>query len=183
MKNGLFFILLMGLLFSSCKDQQKEKYLTRLDNLHQSLDSMKTIVQNTHPSKLDSISHIVSTTLTAIKKNYKNDTISLDFANKIEAYKEIVSAFSTNSGNLAKVETTIPVVLKKVHDLRHDIDNGVNDRDKYNEFVSYEEKNEKQIKAILTYYISTNKKYVRQFDSLQPIMKKYEQTLTAGGGE
>lgn len=178
MKKLAFTLLCIGLLvIVGCKDRQQQRYITQLDQLSSSLDSMNTIASRVKISQYDSITQIIQQTLSSIKQHYKEDTVSLAVAQNIEAYKEILNAFSTNSGNLAKVKTNIPIVQQKLKDLKHDIKNGVNNRNKYDDFLNHEKENVAKIKKILSYYLSISTSYTQRFDTLQPKMEAFANRL------
>lgn len=177
MKKIVPIIFVISVTLIGCKDQQKEKYLTQLNDLQITLDCIDSSATNINTLRIDSITQNVNKTLKKIKLNYNQDTISLSFAEKIESYKEISPALSTNSGNLAKVKMALPEIQKKIEDLQHDIDNGVNNREKYPDFVTFEKGKVEKIKKIMDYYIETNTRYCQRYDSLQPIMERFIQDL------
>lgn len=169
---GKFFIVLIGIIaFYSCNNENRGKYIKQIDSMSATLDSLKTIAYDTTDQNTQSISQSVHETILKIKQNYKSDTIDLQLAEKIDAYKEIENALSINSGNLAKAKQAIPEVQQKIVDLKHDVENGINDRDKYQEFIDFEKSKIDDIENVLSYYIKTKIEYRERFDSLHPLMK------------
>lgn len=179
-----FFILFIGILaFYGCNNKERGKYITEIDSMSATLDSLKTIANDTLGQNTQKMSQSVHKTIQIIKRNYNSDTVDLQWAKRIDAYKEIEDALSINSGNLAKAKQAIPEVQLKVADLRHDIKNGVNDRDKYQEFIDFEQAKVKDIKKVLSYYIETNIKYRERYDSLQPLMEKLSASFSRDSNE
>lgn len=183
MKVKLIIVLIGMIVLYSCNNKNREKYIKEVDAMAATLDSLKTIAYDTTESDIQPISQSVKTTLQKIKQNYNSDTIDLKTAKKIDAYKEIENALSINSGNLAKAKQAIPEVQEKVDDLRHDIKEGVNDRDKYQTFIDFEQSKIADIKNVLSYYIKTNVKYRKRYDSLQPLMKNMGDSFTENSNE
>lgn len=162
----------------SCNNKNRGKYIKEIDSMSATLDSLKTIAYDTTGQNTQPILRSVHETIQKIKQNYSSDTIDLELVKKIDAYKEIENALSINSGNLAKAKQAIPEVQLKVDDLRHDVKNGVNDRDKYPEFIEFEKSKINDIRNVLSYYMETKIKYCERYDSLQPLMKEMEKSYS-----
>ena len=183
MKGTIFILLIATITFFGCKNKDREKYIKEIDTMSATLDSLKTIAYDTTGQNIQPISQSVHQTIQQIKQKYSSDTIDLKTAKKIDAYKEIESAISINSGNLAKAKQAIPEVQQKIDDLRHDIENGVNDRDKYQEYIAFEKSKINDIEDVLSYYIKTKKKYQDRYDSLHPIMKNLGDAFSSKSNE
>ncbi len=183
MRGTIFILLIAMTTLYSCKNKDRENYIQEIDEMSATLDSLKIIAYNTTGQSIQPISQSVHQTVQQIKQNYNADTIDLQTAKKIDAYKEIESAISINSGNLAKAKQAIPEVQQKIEDLKHDIENGVNDRDKYQEYIAFEKSKIKDIENVLSYYIKTKRSYQDRYDSLHPIMKNMAATFFSASNE
>lgn len=177
MKWNFVVVATLVLLFSSCKNENKKELLSEIDKMENTLDSLETVANDTTRYRATDIVTSVRETILKVKNNYMPDTIDYKLADQMNSYKEIRKAVSKNSGNLAKAKQTIPEVKVKLEDLRHDIENGVNDRDKYQEYINYEQAKIHEIEQVLSYYIETTNKYYQSYDSLHPIIKRLGDSL------
>ncbi|MGM0478795.1 MAG: hypothetical protein ACQERC_06200 [Bacteroidota bacterium] len=175
------FFALTGLIFfgsSGCQDQHKKQHIAELDDMQSTLDSISSQVNDTNRRNTHTINMAVRNTIIQVKNNYLPDTINYEVAERMNDYKEIRKALSSNSGNYAKVKQAIPEVQQKIEDLKHDIENGVGNRDKYDEYIQFERKKIQDIKDIFSYYQKTNKQFIDRFDSLHPIVSSFADSLT-----
>lgn len=170
-------VAVLGLSITSCKNDNKEELLSQIDEMENTLDSLALIANDTIGLSASETIASVRATILKVKNNYNADTIDYELAEKMNSYKDIRKGISKNSGNLAKAKQTIPEVQKKLGDLRHDIESGVNDRDKYQEFINFEKSKVNEIEEVLRYYVEMNDKYHDKYDELHPIIKKLGDSL------
>lgn len=163
---------------SGCQDQHKVQHIAELNEMQSTLDSISSLVNDTNRRNTHTINMAVRNTIIQVKDNYLPDTINYEVAERMNDYKEIRKALSSNSGNYAKVKQAIPEVQQKIKDLKHDIENGVGNRDKYEEYIQFERKKIQDIQEIFSYYRKTNKKFINRFDSLHPIVSSFADSLT-----
>lgn len=177
MKYYFVAIAAMGIVLSSCKNENKNDLLSEIDQMEETLDSLDHIANDTTRLRTNDIISSVREDILNVKNNYMPDTIDYVLAEQMNSYKEIRKVLSKNSGNLAKAKQTIPEVQEKLSDLRHDIENGVNDRDKYQEFVNFEKSKVAEIEEVLGYYLETTNTYYDRYDSLHPVIKNLGDSL------
>ncbi len=177
MKWYFVVVAVLGFTVASCKNDNKKELLAEIDKMENTLDSLLIVANDSTRYRSTDIVTSVRATILKVKNNYMPDTIDYVLAEQMNSYKEIRKAVSKNSGNLAKVKQTIPEVQKKLDDLKHDIENGVNDRDKYNQFINYEKSKVNEIQEVLSYYLETTDKYYNLYDSLHPIIKRIGDSL------
>ena len=177
MKWYFIAVATLGLTMTSCKNENKKELISEIERMESKLDSLLTVANDTTRYRAEDIVTSVRATILKVKQNYMPDTIDYVLADQMNSYKEIRKAVSKNSGNLAKTKQTIPEVLTKLDDLKHDIKNGINDRDKYQDFINYEQTKIDEIEQVLSYYIETTNKYYNRYDSLHPIIKKIGDSL------
>lgn len=180
MKINMFFFLLVGVLLflSSCKDQVKSHFITEVEQLEITLDSLETIAFDSKTRQDGGIILSVQETIALIKENYELDTLSMEGVEKIDGYQEIEYAMTVNSGNLAKAKQAIPEVKIKLKELKHDIKHGVNSREKYQDFINFEKEKIEDIGEILAYYMKNKKKYENRYDSLYPFIRNFSDSMS-----
>ena len=172
----LISIFVVSILFA-CKDEQKSKHLAEINAMEQDLDSLSLVANDTSGRVPYNVNMSVQNTILKVKNNYLPDTINYAVAEMMNDYKEIRKAVMSNSGNLAKVKQSIPEVQQKVKDLKHDIENGVGEREKYEEYVNFEKKKIADIEEVLDYYLKTKTKFYNRYDSLHPIVSNFADSL------
>jgi len=177
MKLKIFVISILSISIASCSNTDKKKYIAEINKMEDTLDSLSSIAFDTTRQDPGKMVLSVRETIADVKENYLPDTIDYELAEKMNSYKEIRKTISKNSGNLAKAKQSIPEVQEKLADLKHDVQNGVNDRDKYAEYISYERGKIEEIKHVLSYYLETTEESYKLYDSLHPIIKNLGASL------
>lgn len=168
MKYIIFLALLVAGLIMSCKDAQKQKYLDEISSMEKDLDSMEQLAEQNRIDTLPKLINRIKNKTLEVQQNYYTDTIDYEVADMMNDFKQARKGLSSNSGNLAKVRNSIPEVKQKLSDLSFDIDHGVGDRSRYQEYIDYENEKVLQIEDILTYYLDNKKKYLKLYSEAAP---------------
>lgn len=137
--------------------------INEIQEMHATLDSLESVTEQNRIDTLTQLIEYIKFNTDEVVNNYHTDTIDYKVAKMMNNYKDTRKAFSKNSGNLAKARQAIPEVRESLENLSHDIEHGVGQRDKYEEFIGFEKGKVKQIKEILTYYLETKEKYTTLF--------------------
>ena len=153
--------------FFACQDKERNKLILKIEEMDSALDSMKTIADESQIDTLHLLIEHIKENTSEVKKHYFADTVEYEVANMMNNYKEVRKALSTNSGNLSKVRQSIPEVKESLENLKHDITHGVGERDRYEEYVSFEAEKVEKIKEILTYYLETKTKYLSLYEETE----------------
>ena len=177
MKLELIVALVLTISITSCSNTDKKKHLSEINTMETTLDSLSAIAFDTTRPNTTKIVASVRETIAHVKEYYMPDTIDYILANQMNSYKEIRKVISRNSGNIAKAKQAIPEVKQKLADLKHDIENGVNDREKYDAYINYEKAKIEEIESVLSYYLETTDEYFKRYDSLHPIIKNLGDSL------
>src|SRR5690554_3686587 len=168
----IFCVFMVG-----CSNADKKEYISEIDQMQNTLDSLSSIANDTTKPDATSVIYSVRSTIANVKENYDLDTVDFDLSEKMNSYKEIKEIISKNAENLAKAKQAIPEVQQKLEDLKHDIEHGVNDRDKYKEYINYEKVKIEEIRSILSYYLEVMQEYYDRYDDLHPIIKSFGDSL------
>ena len=168
MKYIIFLVLMVAGLMMSCKDAQKQKYQDEISSMEKDLDSMEQLAEQNRIDTLPKLINRIKNKTLEVQQNYYTDTIDYEVADMMNDFKQARKGLSSNSGNLAKVRNSIPEVKQKLSDLSFDIDHGVGDRSRYQEYIDYEKEKVLQIEEILTYYLDNKKKYLKLYNEAAP---------------
>lgn len=174
----IFFGFIISIGLFACKDTEVEKYLSQIDTLENTLDSSEMVLNN---NKIDSTGLIINNVrerILIVKKNYRSgDTINKEVGNLVDGYKSIRKGLARSGKIPATLQNAIPQAKEDLANLKHDIENGVNEREKYANFIENEKTKVNQITTLLSSFVSTQDKYLKKYDSLHPLMVEFTDNL------
>jgi septation ring formation regulator EzrA len=163
----IFSTLLVSLLvISACTDVQKPRQLKTIKALNHSLDSIKTVIT---ANRLDSAHHysqISQGVELRIKNHYFADTINLALGQKMDAYKVMRRKFNPLGMDYTNILKGAEEIKESLRELKHDIENGDGNRDKYDEYILFEKGKFEQINALCKDYVSTRNETMATFNQL-----------------
>lgn len=177
MKIYVASLVLLGFLFVGCNDAEKEGYLAEIQAMEEKLDSLSVRIVEHDSDNLRGLTTTINQVIGKVQKNYFPDSIDLEIAARMNAYKGIRKSLERNSGNLAKAKVAIPEIKEALGNLKHDIENGAGNRDQYAENVSHELGKVRQVEELLTFYFSTRDENVKTFEEIHPIVEAFADEL------
>ena len=133
----LFIVAFIGL-FTSCADLQKKEQLAKIDAMNQTLDSLE---KELIAQKIDTLPELKLSTSTVelrIKQYLVLDKVDIELGKKMDAYKRMRRAFGPLGKAHGKVNKSISEVREALKNLYSDIENGYGERDKYEEYITFE---------------------------------------------
>lgn len=138
MKFFSLVILFLGLL--SCSDMKKGKQLEEITALQTDLDSLESVWNVMDLQRIDSMGAECSSKIDSIGLLYENQTIDESLAFKIDLFKRCTNDLK----ELKKIHEFYPVVLeekrKSLKLLKTDVAKGSGRREKYEEYIDFEQK-------------------------------------------
>lgn len=173
----LLFSGLILLSLISCSDIAKSDQLSRISGMETSLDSIETIL-NTH--KIDTLqSWILSCYLVEkrIKENYVSDTINMELGKKMDAYKVMRRSLEPIGTAMSSLQKGVTEEREKLSLLKEDIDNGNGDREKYDEFVQFEENKLRQLRLLTTEIVDTQNSAIEKYNLLHDELNAFSLSL------
>ena len=193
--------ILLGVLFLtllSCTDLERKEQLKQIARMKQSVDSLQ---KNLETNRIDTLSGLRTAVMNLelrIRNNYTADTINIELGKKMAQYKTVKKFFKREKGEGAKNESlnnqtlgTAYLVVKngllqeqKTLDLlKSDIENGNGERNRYNEYVQFEQNKVKQLTILLEDYKKHKDKVLKMFfevyNELDPFVKSLEKKNAA----
>ncbi len=173
---GFIFILII---LSSCADLHKGDQLLAVEAMHKTMDSITTVLIENDYKSVDEIRIESKEVAEKIKANYKGDTLELEFAKKLDDYKQMLSSFAPlKKGYLLLLKNT-KEEKKALSKLMSDIEKGNGERAKYQEFILNEQKKTKQICVLLSDYVTQLKKSLTIYHQNKDAIYDYSFSLIA----
>jgi hypothetical protein len=194
-------LILLGILFLtlvSCTDFDRKEQLKQIANMKQTVDSLQ---KNLEINRIDTLAGLRTAVMNLelrIRNNYTADTIDIELSKKMAQYQTVKKFFvaekeeggeneSLNSQTLGAAYLVVKNGLlqeqKTLDLLKSDIENGNGERNKYNEYLQFEQNKVKQLAILLDDYKKHKDKVLKMFfdvyNELDPFVKSLEKKNAA----
>jgi chromosome segregation ATPase len=176
MKYFVISILLIFLAYS-CSDIKKNERLERIGNMEKSLDSLDNKMNSEQIDSLADMQLAAQGVELRIKNNYKLDTINLEFGKKMDAYKRMRRAIPKLKGNWEKVKKGIKEMRNSLINLKSDIENNSGKREKYDEYIKFEQNKLNQISLLLKECVDGKQKIIDTYSKLHIELNQFSMEL------
>ena len=171
MRFGILLVIFSCLF--SCSDIEKDRQVKKINVLTNSVEKLKIALTQYKISNVPEKKLAVYTVIKRIKSYYLTDTIDYQFAKKMNSYKVVKKSLKNLDGDYEKIRIALREEKIALRKLKSDIINGFGQREKYDEYISFEKNKTKKIKILLDEYIYKKKEFAIAFDSLHPVLKCY----------
>jgi hypothetical protein len=171
-----FFIALIGLL-GSCADLQKKEQLAKIDGMNQRVDSLETELKK---HTIDSITELKLSTSTVelrIKNNLILDKVDIELGRKMDAYKRMRRALNPLGEASKKVKNSITEEREALKNLYSDIENGYGERNKYEEYLTFESDKINKISVLLNDYKEQKEVIFKTYSELHEELYTFSMSL------
>lgn len=194
-------LILLGILFLtlvSCTDFDRKEQLKQIANMKQTVDSLQ---KNLEINRIDTLAGLRTAVMNLelrIRNNYTADTIDIELSKKMAQYQTVKKFFvaekeeggeneGLNSQTLGAAYLVVKNGLlqeqKTLDLLKSDIENGNGERNKYNEYLQFEQNKVKQLTILLDDYKKHKDKVLKMFfdvyNELDPFVKSLEKKNAA----
>ncbi len=194
-------LILLGILFLilvSCTDFDRKEQLKEIANMKQTVDSLQ---KNLEINRIDTLAGLRTAVMNLelrIRNNYTADTIDIELSKKMAQYQTVKKFFvaekeeggeneGLNSQTLGAAYLVVKNGLlqeqKTLDLLKSDIENGNGERNKYNEYLQFEQNKVKQLTILLDDYKKHKDKVLKMFfdvyNELDPFVKSLEKKNAA----
>lgn len=170
MKKYLYVSFLV-ILIVSCKSKKIENQENEVFSMINKLDAIDSVFKK---NKVDSIVELRlagSSLLIRIKRNYNADKVDLKFGRLVDEFKELQMLFefekeegkNTLPGEYAVINTLVQEERTSLNELYEDITNGKGDKQKYEDFIVFENRKLNLIDEMFDHYIKRKNKYIPRF--------------------
>jgi hypothetical protein len=175
MRFGILLVVFSCLF--SCSDIEKDRQVKKINVLTNSVEKLKIALTQNKISNVAEKKLAVYTVIKRIKSYYFTDTIDYQFAKKMNSYKVVKKSLKNLDGDYEKIRIALREEKIALRKLKSDIINGFGQREKYDEYISFEKNKTKKIKNLLDAYIYKKKEFTIAFDSLHPVLNDYSMRL------
>ena len=175
MRFGILLVI-FSFLFS-CSDIEKDRQVKKINGLTKSVEKLKIALTQYKISNVPEKKLAVYTVIKRIKSYYFTDTIDYQFAKKMNSYKVVKTSLKNLDGDYEKIRIALREEKIALRKLKSDVLNGFGQREKYDEYISFEKNKTKKIKSLLDEYIYKKKEFTIAFDSLHPLLNDYSMRL------
>ena len=175
MRFGILLVVFSCLF--SCSDIEKDRQVKKINVLTNSVEKLKIALSQNKISNVPEKKLAVYTVIKRIKSYYFTDTIDYQFAKKMNSYKVVKTSLKNLDGDYEKIRIALREEKIALRKLKSDVINGFGQREKYDEYISFEKNKTKKIKSLLDEYIYKKKEFTIAFDSLHPLLNHYSMRL------
>lgn len=165
------------LFLSSCMDLKTSEQLEAIESMNQTIDSLEAVFNE---NKVDTVANISLSAYgveNRIKNNYQSDTINMELGKKMDAFKVMRRNLKPLGKALSIIPTSIEEERKKLDELQTDIENGNGEREKYDEYISFEKDKVNQLKTLVTEYIQVKDESIKTFNDLFEELNAFSMSL------
>ncbi len=173
----ILFVALLAFSLFSCSDIAKSKQIERIVAMEQSLDSIQTVLDK------ERIDTVLDWSLSAynvekrIKENYVSDTVDMALGQKMDAYKIMRRSIEPMGKAMNATKKGIIEEREKLASLKKDIENGDGDREKYDEYVLFEEQKVGQLRTLITDFTETKARALKTYNELHDELSAFSYKL------
>ena len=171
MRFGILLVVFSCLF--SCSDIEKDRQVKKINVLTNSVEKLKIALTQNKISNVPEKKLGVYTVIKRIKSFYFTDTIDYQFAKKMNSYKAARKSLIILDSDYEKIRIALREEKIALRKLKSDVLNGFGQREKYDEYISFEKNKTKKIKSLLDEYIYKKKEFAIAFDSLHPVLNDY----------
>lgn len=164
MRYSLLFLIMF--LFNSCSDIEKEEQIKKINRLKKSVATLENKVSLCKMKNISEKKIAIYSVIKRIKSYYYLDTVDIQFAKKMDAYKVMGRALKSLGGNYEKIRISLDEEKVVLTTLQTDIKNGFGRREKYNEYIKFEKNKIEQIKQLLDDYKLSRHQFFTAYDTL-----------------
>lgn len=167
MKKALCILLpFLALVTYSCSDLKKGEYLTAIEDMNKTIDSVETVLLENQIDTLPQLTVACMGVELRIKNNYYADTIDMELGKKMDAFKRMRKRLKPIAGTFNTIKLGVKDERETLKALKTDIENGNGDRKKYGEYVEFEQQKVNQLRSLIKDYVNEKDLAVKTLDEL-----------------
>ncbi|MCE2712732.1 MAG: hypothetical protein LW688_09355 [Cryomorphaceae bacterium] len=196
----ILYLTLLGFVWSSCADLDRDKQLAEIKILTNRTDSLEVALKEHRIDTLASIQNSFNSLELRIRNNYTADTISIVLGQKMDEFRTLKKFFMAKheeEGEEEKEEKGTTINLneqtlgsayatlrrgiqhekKTLNALMNDVQNGFGKRDKYNDYIQFETEKIRQLGVLLEDYKTHKNTILKRFESVRSDLNNFASKL------
>lgn len=165
------------LLLISCSDLKRTNQISTIEACQNSLDSIEVVLES---NKIDTLELMESASFALIRKigqNYGTDTVTLEFAQKMDEYKLLVSSIPS----VINVQRTLINYLDEIHislrELKEDIEHASGKKAKYPDYIAFEKKKVQKVRTMAKEYMEKRNRLILNYELVHKEMEVFSEEL------
>ena len=170
-------LLVLGLLCFSCVDFNRDQLLQKVAKMDQQLLVLEGKLQDDRMKDVSTIKLNTIQTELLVKQNLHLDTINMELAKKLDAYKLMRRSIKPLLQQYLKVREGIKEEKRVLKQLTKDIKEGRGARNRYAEYIRFERQKVSQLKALTTEYLRSKEKFFKDYARLYPPIEAFSLQL------
>lgn len=159
-------LILTALSLFSCTDLKKGKQLESIEKMNLALDSIQTVLFEHEIDTIAALGVAANTLELRIKNNYYADTIDMELGKKMDGFKVMRRTLGPLGRSYSVIKKNIVTEKETLKNLKTDIEKGNGERDKYDDYVKFEEGKVQQLRTLLKDYVTQKEKTMTNFFEL-----------------
>lgn len=176
MKKLFFFFFLSAFLFS-CADLQRQQLLEQVTKLEKKLMVIDKKLQDEKLSEVATLKNNTMQTELRIKQNLHLDTINMELAKQLDAYKLMRRSIKPLMQQYTKVKQGVSEEKQVLKRLRKDISEGRGERHRYAEYIRFERQKIMQLQLLSKDFLRAKDQFYKDYKRLYPPVEAFSQTL------
>ncbi|MFM7007132.1 MAG: hypothetical protein ACKOWX_07745 [Flavobacteriales bacterium] len=176
MKKSIFLVLL-AVFFSACADLSKDHLFEKIQALNQKLENLEEALKDTRLNEVATIKNNTMQTELRIKQNLHLDTVNIELAKKLDAYKLMRKSIKPVMRQLVKIKQGISEEKHVLRQLKNDIKEGRGQRDRYEEYIKFEGQKVAQLTALTKDFTRAKNKFFTDYKRLYPPVAAFADSL------
>lgn len=172
-----FFVFVGMLMLWSCADLQREQHLEKIAQLQKKLRALENTLPDQRLNDISTIKVNTMQTELRIKQNLHLDTIDVELAKKLDAYKLMRKSIKPMMQQLMKVRDGIKEEKEVLKHLKQDIQDGRGARQRYAEYIRFERQKVQQLSQLNADCLRAKEKFFSEYQRLYPSVEAFSQTL------
>lgn len=177
MKHISLLLMASVFAFASCTDLKKTEQFEKIDALNSSLDSISEVYYSNKIDTLRNLSMSIYGVQNRIKNNYVSDTVNFKLGVKMGKHKWMKKKLKVIGKNGKVLDSGIVQMKTTLQDLRHDIDNGYGEREKYDEHIAHERRKVNQLRVVCDEYVVLKDSCMTIYNSVQDELNAFSMSL------
>ena len=177
LKFSVLFSLILCLV--SCVDLSKNNQISELSSLSKRIDNIQQEFELLKKDTISEIIYAMNETSEKIKANIGEDTLTVQIARNLDAYKKIYRKLTSIEAYDEKFLFGSQDIKNSIEKLTNDIQKGSGDREKYDEFLAFEKSKVVELEKLLKDVKKLQSESIETFQKIHPAITSFADQLSA----